>query len=162
MKDYSKIVISIIDNDGQYFEVESSEDDVKHFSAYKRLIQKIGTDSFGIIDYIIRSNNIASVTGFEIAKFIAASGNVVFFHTDVHNAYIDIKEASIVFTKDMSPIQKLKTFELLACLQDFKLYLGYAYVSNKKKICYQRVPNEKFMSTLFNDSKEKNSNARKR
>lgn len=39
MKDYSKIVISIIDNDGQYFEVESSKDDVKHFSAYKRLIQ---------------------------------------------------------------------------------------------------------------------------
>lgn len=106
MKDYSKIVISIINEEGQCFEVESSKNDIKHFSAYKRLIKKNGYDYFGVTDYISRSSSLASITGFEIAKFVAASGNVIFFHTDVHNAFLNNKTASIMFPKDMSDIQK--------------------------------------------------------
>lgn len=161
VKDYSEIVIAIVDNDGKLYEVCSSINDVKHISAYKRLIKKVGNDCFGIADYFENINNKASITGFEIAKFVAASGNVVFFHTDVHNAFWENKEASIICPKDMSDIQKARCVEMIANLKDFTLYTGLAYVSKRKKICYQRVIYERFINDLIKENKENLKNEKR-
>ena len=110
--------------------------------AYDRLLNQEQKDEFGIIKYK-ESNKLSTITGFEMSKYIAAQNNVVFFHTDVRNAFLGKKEASIIIPYNISDIQKGELKRLIEILKSegFALYLGKASFVKKKslKTKYERL-----------------------
>lgn len=143
MRDYSSTVISVIDKDGFQENLISSRSDAKHLSAFRRLIEQIGFDKYGIENYINNVNTKGSITGFEIAKFISSQGYVVFFHTDVHNYFENIKMGSIMIPKDMTDDQSYTTENMILDLinENFEVFTGTITISRKgKRIRYQPGP----------------------
>lgn len=143
MMDYSSTVISIIDQDGLQENLISSLGDEKHLSAFRRLIEQMGFDKFGLENYINSISTEGSITGFEIAKFISSQGNVVFFHTDVHNYFKSTKKGTIMLPMNMTDEQAIKTDDMLLELidEDFLIYIGMAIPAPKgRKIIYKPGP----------------------
>lgn len=143
MRDYSGTVISVIDKYGFQENLISSRNDAKHLSAFRRLIEQMGFDKYGIENYINNVNAKGSVTGFEMAKFISSQGYVVFFHTDVHNYFNNTKRGSIMLPKDMTDEQLVTTENMLLDLidEDFGIYMGIITPTQKgRRIIYQPGP----------------------
>lgn len=126
MRDYSSTVISVIDKDGFQENLISSRNDAKHLSAFKRLIDQIGFDKYGIENYINNVNAKGSITGFEISKYISSQGYVVFFHTDVHNYFKNTRMASVMLPREMTDEQVITAENMLLDLidQNFSIYMG--------------------------------------
>lgn len=99
----------------------------------------MSNDVFNIKKFIEQQKNKGSITGFEIAKFIASQGNIVFFHTDVNNAYLKKKEASIISYESITMNQKNKLKEMIDCLKEFKIYSGKVSKTNKGHFHYERT-----------------------
>ena len=141
-KKYKDTVISIIDIKGNETSIDSSIDDGKHISAYQRLANKLDFDSFNIRKYIYNNKSIGTVTGFYISKHISADGNIVFFHTDVHNSFKNVRSASVIIPKLRTPEQEDKLLKLLDNLkdEDFELYIGEVERKKTKgKVIYNRL-----------------------
>lgn len=150
MKDYSKIVISLITKDGEQYNLASSKSDTKHIFAFLRLIDVVGSDIFYLKDYINSKKNKSLITGFELAKYLASKGNVIFFHTDVNNALFDKKEASLIVPDDMNYNQIDKLNNMCKCLENFKIYIGIVHNSNKNRIWYERSSISYLTKTINN------------
>lgn len=140
MKKYQDKVILIIDSEGKEISVNSSIEDAKHISAYKRLVKNLKTENFNIMKYLSSVKNIGSLTGFDISKNIGADGNIVFFHTDVHNSFKNVNVASVIIPEDMTSNQKTKLTKLFESLkkEEFELYVGTAE-RKKGKVIYKRI-----------------------
>ena len=83
-----------------------------------------------------------TVTGFDISKHIGADGNIVFFHTDVHNSFNRIKSASVIVPKVRTPEQDDRLVKLLYDLkrEEFELYIGEVERKKPKgKVIYNRL-----------------------
>lgn len=150
VKDYSKIVISIITSDGLQFDLLSSPNDYKHVVAYKRLVNEMSFDRFRIMDYIHSRGHESSITGFELSEFVSASGNVVFFHTDVSNSFLDRRQASIMIPEIITDVQKKMANQMLSDLDGFSLYMGQASFSqaHRMQLRYQRLSSDSFRQKL--------------
>lgn len=148
MENYSNIVISIITENGEQINLKSSKNDTKHLMAYQRLISTMGYDLFHLKDYINNRLSFTSITGFELSKYVAANGNIVFFHTDVNNAFMNRKEASIILPSSFNEIQRSRLLKMYSCLDDFNLYMGYVHY-NHKRIGYERITKEKFEESIL-------------
>lgn len=143
MRDYSGTVISVIDQDGFQENLVSSRDDAKHLSAFRRLIEQMGFDKYGIENYINSVNTKGSITGFDIAKYISSQGYVVFFHTDVHNYFKNIRMGSIMLPKNMTDEQVVTTEDMLLDLidEEFGIYMGVISPAQRgRRIIYQPGP----------------------
>ena len=141
-RNYKDTVISIIDAKGTETSIDSSLNDAKHVSAYQRFVNQLDYDSFNIRKYMCNIKTAGTVTGFDISKHIGADGNIVFFHTDVHNSFNRIKSASVIVPKVRTPEQDDRLVKLLYDLkrEKFELYIGEVERKKTKgKVIYNRL-----------------------
>ena len=141
-RNYKDTVISIIDAKGTETSIDSSLNDAKHVSAYQRFVNQLDFDSFNIRKYMCNIKTAGTVTGFDISKHIGADGNIVFFHTDVHNSFNSIKSASVIIPKVRTPEQDNRLVKLLYDLkrEKFELYIGEVERKKPKgKVIYNRL-----------------------
>lgn len=141
MSKYDSIVISVIDRDGEFHNVEASKDYMKHYFAFSKLFNK---SNFDFSDNTYYNENIkdkCSITGFDIAKFLCAEGYAVFFQSDVHNFYHNKRVGSLLFPTNATIALVNAVSIMLEDLNDYDLYIGTAKYKNpkKKKIIYQTL-----------------------
>lgn len=142
MKSYLNYVITIINKEGIEENLPSDMTDAKHISAYKRLIKQIGYDKYNINKYIDNIQSQGQITGFDISKYISGQGNIVFFHTDVHNSQDNNKTASLMVPYNISFAQSKKLADLMINLEEdgFNYYIGCTKLSKSgKKTTYQLI-----------------------
>ena len=127
MKDYLKYVVCVIGKNGEEIHTSVNDKFHKHIQAFKAF------DKILKVEEYIKHKGTENITGYDIASFLGASGNIVFFHTDVSNYKINKREASIIIPKDMTDEQKQKLRELCENLnrQNFSYYLTQTWFKNK-------------------------------
>ncbi|MBR3898113.1 MAG: hypothetical protein IKJ43_02395 [Bacilli bacterium] len=138
MMNYLYYVVLLINREGHEFAVEVDDTYHKHVQPFKKL--QLSDENLEVNEYL-KYKGTDNVTGYEIASFLGAEGNIVFFHTDVSNWKSQKKAASIVMPVEMNKIQKDKLFKLIETLddEDFCYYLNT--VKFKNKTSYKLVHN---------------------
>lgn len=138
---FNDIVIAIIDEDGRLFTLEASNQDAKHIHAFLRFTESYKPDKFGILAFLKeREDNLGSITGFDLAKFVSSRGNVVFFHTDVHNRFLNVQKASLMIPTNISNSQKRVLSALMPDLIIMENYYGLVdYKKSRGKSAYRPI-----------------------
>ena len=155
MVDYKNTVISIINNEGKEESLCSSKEDEKHISAYNRFVNKFSMDKYNILKYLGNIENKGKITGFDISKQISGEGNIVFFHTDVHNSFLNIRNASVMVPENLT-IKQQRQLELLMNKfsdDNFNVYFGVAQKKKRKsKVIYRRVDYKTYKKEIIKKS----------
>ena len=162
MKKYLDYVVTIINQEGIEDNLPSDKTDTKHISAFKRLMKKNGYDKYNINGYLDNLHSQGQVTGFDISKYISGQGNIVFFHTDVHNQENNKKVASIMLPYDMTNIQSKKLIALIWNLEidNFSYYIGVTKPNKSgKRVLYNLISKsdqEMIINSIMNNSDTNN------
>lgn len=136
MADYLKYVILIIDKEGNEYNVPVDETYCKHIQPFKKLHKQ---NSELKIDSYLNYRYTDNITGYEIASYLGAQGNIVFLHTDVSNWKMGKKEGTIIIPEKLTEKQENKLYYLIENLkrQDFSFYI--TQTKFKKKNSYKLI-----------------------
>ena len=167
MKKYIEKVISIIDEKGNEYSVSINEKYHKHVQAFKKI--EADNEIFNLNDYI-KYKGTENITGYELASYLSANGNIVFFHTDVSNWKTNKKEGSILIPYKLNKIQIEKILELIENLkkEQFSFYINQAKFKNNKsyKVIHTPINVAFFLKESYNkinniESRKINAKSRK-
>lgn len=133
--DFASLVLVIIDSNGRIYPLSISAD-ANHLAVFKRFITTYPADMFQIKNYLEENkDNISKLSGMSIAKFISDSGNIIFFHNDVHDYSNKAKNATLMLPNSLTKIQRNTLRQLLPSMAS-SCNIPYGISSNENGYTY--------------------------
>lgn len=156
MTDYLNYLVCVIEPDGNEIAAKVDEKYHKHIQAFREIDKN--NEQLHIKDYI-KHKGTDNITGYELASFLGAEGNVVFFHTDVSNYKNNKRQASIIIPESMTESQKTELRDLYKNLekQGFSYYITQTRFKNNSsyKLVHNTLNLALFKKLVYNvDNRE--------
>ena len=119
---FDKNIIAIINSDGEIIGIEKKDGEFNHEEVFKRAENQIPNLLNGFL------KKLSTSSGFEIASFVAAKGNIVFWPSSIINP----DDMLISLPQKATTPQIQKAYQLLDLVKDLEIYAAISYFNDEK------------------------------